>query len=243
MRLRTTLAAAQAAAVLALVTCAEPPTPTATDPIGLGADGSSALPSAGGEQAAAASQDECRIVSAYGTYHLIGNKQGRPHPDSVATVAVAEGGGAVTAPNVFWAGEGCPAGPLHLELDTVLGDAGTPNPEPGDFRLWSGTGYTNHGDGGEGQYWLMTYSPIVREGYGYLVDLELVHYSDGERYVLASREDWAGWADKDQDCWVYRNLEPWDPLRGFSQWRRPLLDSEACKLPLTLREFIIKEES
>ena len=240
MNLRTILAAAPAAALLALATCAEPPTQTAADPAGLGAEGS-AVPSGPGGELAMANQSECWILSTFGNQHLIGWKAGRPPPDSVptpdsaSTVAVAEGAGLHQAPNVFWAAGNCPAGKLYLEIDSVRGDAVTPDPEPGDFRLWAGTDYINHGDDG-GPYWLMTYSPVVGENHSYFVYLALVQYHDGVRRGVAWREDWAGWGHKEQDCWVYyRRVLSFGPYE--------LRDSEACKIPLKLHSILDVVES
>ncbi len=90
MNLRTILAAAPAAALLALAACAEPPTPTAADPAGLGAGGS-ALPSSPGGELAVANQSECWIMNRFDSLYFIGPKDDRPQPDSATTVAVAEG--------------------------------------------------------------------------------------------------------------------------------------------------------
>lgn len=219
MNVRTTLAAALAAALLALATCAEPPIPTAADPAELGAEGSGEL--------AMANLSGCRIESTFGNQHFIGWKDDRPHPDSATTVAVAEGIGPDDGPNVFWAEGRCPTGKLKLEFQDVRGLSGTEDPEPGDFRLWDLTDYYFHYDEDEyGQRWFMTYSPVVGFLDRYEVRLDLVEYVNGYRYVHASRTDWAAWGPT-QDCWLY--LSPPEP-----QYFYPAMPwhSEACKVPL-----------
>ena len=194
------VAAALAAALLALATCADPPIPTAADPAGLGAEGPSALPSAQAGRGALAYQSECRIVSTFGNMHLIGEKVGRPDPDSASTVAVAEGGTDDTAPNLFWHEE-CPAGELKLEIQYTRGLGEVEDLDPGDFRLWGGT------DDKGRRRWLMTYSPFVETWAGYEVGLELVGYYDDVRHVHASRVDTAIW-EASQECWVYTDVSP-----------------------------------
>ena len=81
----------------------------------------------------------------------------------------------------------------------------------------------------------MTYRPLVPDE-NYEVWLELVQYVDGYRHVHARRTDWAGFGPSPgQYCWVYRNTEPWE---FYQRWRYPLLDSEACPLPLKLDPFL-----
>ena len=231
MKLQTTLAAAPAVALLALVACAETPIPTAADPAEPGAEGS-ALPSGLGGGLAMASQSECQIMSV-GPVNLIGPKEGRP--DSILsprpTVAVAEIDiGTSAVPNVFWAQGTCPAATLHLEIDSVLGPGDSvPEPGGGDFRMWKGTGY--QGDD-ENPYWLMTYSSFVKdERESHRVWLALVRYYDGVRHVLSSRTDQAvASREVEQSCWVWVRVCT-GPLCNVGP---SLLDSEDCKVPLTL---------
>lgn len=224
MKLRTTLAAAPAVALLALATCADPPIPTVADPAGLGAE-ASALPSSSAPGAAStlADQGECRILSTHGTWYTIGPKEGRPDPDSASTFAAAEGDGPRGGTNVFWP-DGCPGGNLNLQIEYARGLNGTLDPGRFDFLLWRAR-YE--------QRWFMTYSPFVEQAASYEIGLELVHYDRGVKIVHASRIVNASWAAT-QKCWFYRH----GTIRGLSP-----RDSEVCKVPFAVRPWLIIEEA
>ena len=230
MKLRTILAAGPAVALLALVTCADPPTPTAAHPAGLGAEASTLPPGPGGASSPLASQVECRIISTFGdstNTHLIGPKIGRPDPDSDSTFAVAEGGRENDySPVVFWF-EGCPKGRLKLEIDSARGLGGTPDPDSLDFRLWASR---------VDQRWFMTYSPFIEELTGYEVWLSLVQYDDDLRHEFASRVDTAIWAAATQKCWLYRIPQSKDP-HVFNTMAGSPGDSEVCMVPFRLKPW------
>ena len=233
MKLRTTLAAGPAVALLALATCADPPTPTAAHPAGLGAEASALPPGPGGASSPLASQGECRIISTFGdstNTHLIGPKDVRPDPDSASTVAVAEGGSENDySPVVFWfEGVGCPTGKLNLEIDSARGLGKTKDPDSLDFRLWDLTDYWFHYRG-ERQRWFMTYSPVIEDFAGYEVGLELVQYQPDARVVFASRTDTAIWALATQKCWLH--LIPFDFRYNLRVYPGKPWHSEACRVP------------
>ena len=132
MRLRTTLAAVQAAALLALVTCAEPPAPTAADPIGLGA-GTPPGAAAPLAQAYVEGWPNCKIMTneGWGPGTLTG-RRGKalgPPPRPVpyyGTVNVLEGSDMVADPPqmLFYPVQGCPTRDLHgvdlsIRLDSI----------------------------------------------------------------------------------------------------------------------------
>ena len=225
MKLRTTLAAAPAVALLALATCADPPTPTAAHPAGLGAEALTLPSGPGGASSPLASQGECRIVSTFGKMYFIGPKKDRPDPDSASTVAVAEGDASTDDPNpvVFWH-EGCPSEQLELEIDSARGLGDTKDPDSLDFRLWDLTDYWFHYRG-ERQRWIMTYYPRVKFGSGYKVWLSLVQYDDDLRQVHASRTDTATTATN-QKCWLGLI-----PLRPDAAYPGMPWHSEACRVP------------
>ena len=175
-------------------------------------------------------------MNRFDSLYFIGPKDDRPLPDSATTVAVAEGnrGRVFPRPCSGMRGIARQRGCM-LEIDTVFGLHGTPEPEPDDFELWRGTRYVNHGDN-DRPYWLMTYRPFVDSLENYEVWLELVQYVDGYRHVHAS---WRGLGrlrgpSPGQKCWVYRNTEPWEihQIRLRRELRSPLLDSECLQTSL-----------
>ncbi len=134
MKLRTTLAAPPAAALLALATCAEPPIPTAAGPADLGVD-APVLPSAGsGMRAIAEEWPLCRIATTEtdqggnpGPWVLEGRrgvaKGPPPRPDPFnGTSTVLEGRRDNQPQMIFWTADYCPTREEYgVELEIKIG--------------------------------------------------------------------------------------------------------------------------
>ena len=136
MKLRTTLAAAPAAALLALATCAEPPIPTAAGPADLGVD-APVLPSAGsGMRAIAEEWPLCRIATTETDQSgnpgpwVLGGRRGvakgpPPRPDPFnGTSTVLEGMHDNQPQMIFWTADYCPTREdygveLEIRLDSI----------------------------------------------------------------------------------------------------------------------------
>ena len=246
MKLRTTLAAAPAVALLALATCADPSVPTAADPAGLGAE-TPPGPASPVSQAYVAEWPDCKIVSSQpGTPETLIGRRGRalgPPPRPVpfeGTVNVVEGLDYVTdVPQMLFYPEPpyCPTWQFHgvdlsIRLDSIgmstwewwfsPGSTGGRNVTPPfpPYLLWPSDTAHNR--------WFLTFNGPTNRLFTQTDSLwlSLVDDSTGTVYDVALFESTEAAEDPHdpQDdilatkCWLYFGGE------GLS-------DSEACEVP------------